>query len=54
MTTLTELRCEHCGYRWLPRTALPKACPQCSSRAWAGKRERERDERGRFVVREER
>ena len=28
------LTCQHCGYEWLPRTATPKACPQCKTRHW--------------------
>lgn len=35
MTTIEQLRCEKCGYRWLPRSAnRPVKCPECQSRNW--------------------
>jgi hypothetical protein len=26
--------CERCEYRWNPKSADPKECPQCKSRRW--------------------
>ena len=26
------LKCSRCGYTWEPRTAKPKACPDCTRR----------------------
>lgn len=31
---MEELTCGICGYKWKPRTAQPKACPDCKSRDW--------------------
>ena len=34
-TTIEQLHCLVCGYRWLPRTAnRPVKCPECQSRKW--------------------
>ena len=34
--TIQVIRCQRCGYEWLPRKQNPIACPQCSSRSWNG------------------
>jgi len=26
--------CNHCGYRYRPRTKLPKRCPRCQKDLW--------------------
>ncbi len=41
---VSDLRCLRCGYTWEPRAYrlrdhLPRACPQCKSRAWNEQRE---------------
>lgn len=28
-TELIKVRCNKCGYEWIPRTDKPKACPSC-------------------------
>ena len=40
--TISQVKCQRCGYEWLPRKQKPIACPQCSSRAWDGSKEREK------------
>lgn len=37
--TETVLRCQSCGYEWVPRVALPRRCPKCFSLRYE-KRER--------------
>lgn len=35
MPILEQLKCEHCGYRWFPRSSnRPVKCPECQSRNW--------------------
>ena len=31
---LVTLECLKCGYKWFPRTANPKKCPECQRRDW--------------------
>lgn len=34
-TRFTVLKCNRCGYEWLPKTQeLPKFCAQCNSPYW--------------------
>lgn len=28
------LKCERCGYEWVPRAGHPKVCPHCKSPWW--------------------
>jgi DNA-directed RNA polymerase subunit RPC12/RpoP len=34
LTELMELTCKRCNHKWIPRTKMPVACPQCKSRLW--------------------
>jgi len=29
LVTVTQAFCQHCKYKWTPRTPKPKACPKC-------------------------
>lgn len=41
-TTKPQLRCAKCGYEWQQRgERAPKECPQCKSRYWQEKVEKE-------------
>lgn len=31
---LTKYTCKRCGYKWIPRTEKPGACPSCHSPIW--------------------
>ena len=33
-TRLPEYECRHCGHEWIPRTNIPRECPNCKSRNW--------------------
>jgi hypothetical protein len=34
MPRLVKYACKRCGYKWIPRTPRPGACPQCHSPIW--------------------
>jgi len=37
-----EYECLRCGYKWIPRSErVPRRCPQCKSRYWDRKVERQ-------------
>ncbi len=43
-----DLACLRCGYTWEPRAYrlrdhLPRACPQCKSRAWNEQRDGDKE-----------
>jgi hypothetical protein len=34
ITELPTLKCERCGWAWVPRTPSPRRCPRCYSQEW--------------------
>ena len=32
MITLPTVKCQHCGYEFIPRVPRPKECPECRKR----------------------
>jgi len=34
MPRLVTYTCKRCGYKWIPRTPRPGACPNCHSPLW--------------------
>ncbi len=34
MVRLVTYKCKRCGYKWIPRTQYPGACPNCHSPLW--------------------
>lgn len=33
-----QKECKKCGYKWVPRVAKPKKCPNCQQRKWERKK----------------
>ena len=31
---LPEMRCNRCGYKWIPRITKPRKCPDCKTILW--------------------
>ena len=38
---MNKIKCKWCGYKWLPRIANPKKCPNCGTRKYREKKPKE-------------